>query len=460
MNLMRLTRPLVVLSLAAAFAGCSRHATEPPPPGAGAPRLVASFPAARATGIFYTTDIWGEFDRPLDRRTVNAQSVFLKLDGQRIACAVTYDSTTTHRIVIDPIPDLLLQRTYTVEFSTSIRSAAGVPLDPNVFFQFSTNSLRRVQYDFPAQGSLVGPLSSLGWGGSQVPLNDVFFEVYVGTDSVAVEQRTMPYIQRTVFTRLLPSVAWPRGERVYWAVTAHHATTNERVEGAVRAFEVVDASLPVITRQVPPLDHGSMNATNRTTYCSSAQLPAGPTYNAAIRWNLTARDPVGERLVPDGALVVGARMELTAQPQSSKQFANQRPSLWLAQADWGAACAVVSPGPPYPEGNGLLAEATMVDTAIVAFDTPRLAAFLEARLHNDIYLHGALVRTLVNTFYYSPLETTFPDRVPKLTVQYVLPPSGSVRAATAAGRAVRRQALEKTAQRRSVRLDPSKGRPL
>jgi hypothetical protein len=454
---MRLARPLFVLSLAAAFAGCSRHVTEPPPPGSGAsPRLVASHPAARSEGNFYTTEIWAEFDRPLDPRTVSERSVFLKLDGQRLECVVTYDPTT-RRVVLDPVAELKLMRTYTVEFSAAIESADGVALAPNLYFQFSTNSLRQLVYDFPGHGGLVGPLSRLGWGGVNGPLNDVFHEVYAGTDSVAVAQRQVPYLQRTVFTRLLPSVAWPRGQRVYWAVSSHNVTTNERLDGPVSAFEVVDAGRPVVTRVLGARDYGSMNAQSRLIYCQRADLAAGPTFNAAIHWDLFAVDFLEERLVPDDALVVGATVEITAlHTGSNRGRFSSGPSLWLAQNDW-QACAIVAPGPPYPEVNGLLGEGVFVDSFLVRFDSQRLAAFMEAELQGDVQLHGTLIRTLENIVYESPgsLEPTWR---PRLTLEYVLP--GPAPPNAAAARAGRRQALEKPAQRRSARLDPARAPPL
>lgn len=458
---MRLTRPLVVLSLAAALAGCSRHVTEPTPPGAAAPRMIASQPVARSAGNFYTTEIWGQFDRPLDERTVSEQSAFLKLDGQRVPCVVTYDATT-QRIVLDPVPDLTLQRTYTVEFSTSIESAEGVPLAPNLYFQFSTNSLYVLTYDFPAHGDLIGPLSRLGWGGSRGPLNDVVHEVYAGADSLAVAQRLVPWIQRSAFTRLLPSVAWPNGQRIYWAITSEHTSTGERLDGPVSSFEVADAGLPVFTQVLGAKDYGSMNGTSRVTYCQRADLPAGPLYNAALHWDLFAVDALGERRIPQGARVVGATVQVTAfhtppgVTNTNKGRFSSGPSLWLAQNDW-IACSIVSPGPPYPELSGLLSQGEFVDSFVVRFSAARLAAFMEAELENDPYLHGTLLRTLENIFYESP-GSSDPSWTPKLTLQYVLP--GAAGPNAAAARAVRRQAHEKTAERRSVRLDPAKGRPL
>src|SRR5262249_33695876 len=143
--------------------------------------LVATQPAARSTGVIYDTEIWGQFSRPLDAGTIGPTSVFLKLDGQRVPITVIYDDLT-RRILLAPTVTLALQRTYTVEFSTSIHASDGTPVAPSVFFQFTTNSLRRVPYDFPAQGALEGPVASLGWGGA-VGLNaNVIYEIHASTD--------------------------------------------------------------------------------------------------------------------------------------------------------------------------------------------------------------------------------------------------------------------------------------
>ena len=99
---------------------------------------------------------------------MSAQSVFLKLDGQRITSTIVYDGIT-RRIFVRPASTLLLQRTYTVEFSSAIKGFDGVPLPEGIFFQFTTNSLRRLIYDFPAVDAIEGPVSALGWGGGAGP---------------------------------------------------------------------------------------------------------------------------------------------------------------------------------------------------------------------------------------------------------------------------------------------------
>jgi hypothetical protein len=138
-------------------------------------------------------------------------------------------------------------------------------------------------------------------------------------------------------------------------------------------------------------------------------MPVGPQYNAAIHWNLSE--------IPADAWIVSASVELVAQASYTGRFQQQQPSLWLSQGEW-LSCAVLTPGPPYAEAAGLLSEATMVDDARVRFDAPRLAAFFEAQLRNDIYTHGTLVRALQNVFYESPLTFDL-SKQPRATIRFV-----------------------------------------
>lgn len=406
----RLVASLIVVAAFAAFAGCGKHATQPGPgPAAtGVPVLVASQPPARSTLVLYDSAIWGQFDRDLDSTTVNAQSVFLKLDGQRVPCTVTYEKAA-RKVHLSTGATLVLQRTYTVEFTPTVRSAEGVPLQRNVFFQFTTNSLRRMVYDSPVKGALAGPLTMLAWGGSQGPVNGVSFEVYAGLDSVLVEQRLVTPLQGNVFTRLLPSVAWPRGSRVYWTVTSVNLDTQERMDGPMTWFEVIGPNVTEETVLIRARDHGSKLSTNTTQLCSSQDLPSGPSYNAAMHWNLNA--------IPADAWVVGATVGLAA--KTNNAFQSTQPVLTMAQTEWNA-CVINTPGPPYPEVNGLLAAGTSVDTIRVDFTSDRLGAFFDAQLRRDIYTHGTLVRSLTNVFYWSPLSGD-PAKLPFATIRYVRP---------------------------------------
>ena len=413
---MRQTR-LLVLSLSfAGLSSCGQHATEPAPaPTAGTAMLVATQPPARSTGVLYDTSIWGQFDQPLDTRTVSAQSVFLKLDGQRVVCAVAYEAIT-RRITLRPIPTLELQRTYTAEFTPSVHTAAGVPLPPGLFFQFTTNSLRRVTYDFPTPTTPEGPLVTLGWAGSQGPKDNLFYEVYAGVDSVDVERRVVPYVQRSVFTRLVPASAWPRGSRVYWAITSENLLTRERLDGRVTSFEVLGDVAALDSVVVRARDHGSNQISPRAlSYCNNAGMPSGPNYNAAMHWNLSA--------IPSGARIVGATVTLVAQDGYAGGYARQQPTLWLAQNEW-TSCTVLAPGPPWNELSGLLSRAVPVDPVRVSFSADRLGAFFEAQARQRTFLHGTLVRTQENMFFHSSLVTD-PALQPTAVIRFITPPPGS-----------------------------------
>jgi hypothetical protein len=406
---MRNRRLVASLIVVAAFAGCGKHATEPPPPSVpGSPVLVASEPPARSSLVLYDATIWGQFDRDLDPRTIDSLGVFLKLDGQRINCGVAYEAST-RKIHITSRTTLLLQRTYTVEFTPAIESAEGVPLAKTLFFQFTTNSLRRIVYDWPPQGGVAGPLTRLAWGGSQGPVNETKFRVYADPDSMSVANRTTAPLQDNVFTRLLPSAAWPRGTRIYWAVTSENVPTHELMHGPVTWFDVIGDAAVERTLIVHGKDHGSRNAQNTISYCANVELPCGPAFNGAIHWNLVD--------LPLGALITGATVRLAA--TQNNRYSTSLPFLTLSQNEW-VACSIVNPGPPYPEVNGMLSTATPVDTIRVDFSDPRLGAFFEAYLGKDPYTFGTLVRALSTISYSSPLQGD-PTRQPFATIRYVLP---------------------------------------
>lgn len=415
---MRLTRLLAISSLIviAAAAACSKHATEPPPPPlVVSPLLVATEPPARAQSSLYDTEIWGEFDRDLDPATVDVQTAFLKLDGQRIPTVVTYVAAT-RRIALRPTVVLLLQRTYTVEFTPAIHATDGVPLPPNVFFQFTTNSLRRVSYDFPVQDTLVGPLNMLGWGGSQGPVNEITFTVYAGTDSGQVARREIPPIHANVFTRYLPFTAWPRGARVYWAVDNENLVTHERLEGPVHKFRVFDENVAVETVRFYARDHGSRSLTSTTQFCNSQDMPASPSHNTALHWD------VGQ--IPPGAHVVSAKIGLAVKVDPPRlptppAFSLTEPTLYMTQTEW-INCSMNAPGPPYPEVNGVLATATEDpnDPLRVEFTSDRLGAFFEAVSRGDIYTHGTLLKTRALVYYHSSVSQDGP-RQPFAEIRYI-----------------------------------------
>ncbi len=393
----------------AVLASCSKHATQSPvASGSVGPALIATQPPHFSVGAIYDSEIWGQFDRALDPRTVTALTAFLKQDGQRVPCTVSYEGIT-RRVVLRPSLALELQRTYTVEFTTAIKAFDETPLPPGVFFQFTTNSLRRIVYDYPAADALEGPVAALGWGGTQGPVNNLYYEVYASEDSMAVENRALPYLQRSVFTRLLPATAWPAGRKVYWAITSQNLETSERMVGPVHSFRVIDASAPLDSVSLNPRDHGSNDIRNRNTqFCSNQMLPCGPSYNGAIHWDYAR--------IPANARVVSATMTLTTTDAYAGTFVRMRPVVWMAQNEW-SSCTILAPGPPWNEPSGLLALGTQVDDLRANFTSDRLAAFVETQRRQRTLLYGVLVRTAENVAYHSPLSGNS-SAIPRLVVRF------------------------------------------
>jgi len=409
---------LLPLLLVAALSGCSKHATEPGAvgPPAAVPELIASQPPPRATGVIYDSEIWAQFSRALDPATIGPTSVFLKLDGQRAPIAVTYDALT-RRIFLKPTALLELQRTYTADFSTSVRGLDGTPLAPGVFFQFTTNSLRRVPYDYPAPGALEGPLSAIGWGGTQGPLDNFFYDLYASTDSVAVASRSIPPLVHSVFTRFLPESAWPAGRTIYWAITNENRTTHERLNSRMTSFRTIDPSTPIDSVVILTRDHGDND--NRTrpfpAYCARADLPSGPNFNASVHWDLSP--------IPAGVLVASATVKLTLEPPFAGTVPAANPTIWLAQNDW-TACNVQVPGPPFTDPTGQLAPGTAADPVHTLFTSDRLAAFFEALYRGRTLIYGTVVKTDVNTTFYSPVNVDVAIR-PQAVIRFYRPPSAT-----------------------------------
>jgi hypothetical protein len=402
---------LAIALLCAVLAGCGKHATETaaPAPQSPAPALLATQPVARSSSAVYDAEIWAQFDRPLDPRTVSPLTVYLKLDGQRVPITVTYDGIT-RRVFLHPTVVLALQRTYTAEFGTSVKGLDGTPLPPGVFFQFTTNSLRHIAYDYPLVNDLEGPMACLGWGGSSGLDGNVFYDVYASQDSVAVARRTAPVLQHTVFRRYLGATAWPLGARVFWAVTSENATTHERMPGEVRSFSTLDASTPIDSVVINALDYGGNSSRNSATSqaCNSLQIPSGPSWNAGIHWNYVS--------IPPNVHLAGATMQLFFTDQLAGNFNSTRPAVWMAQNDW-QACLMRGGGPPFIELSGLLANAVEFSPTRNDLSSDRLAAFLEAQYRHRTMLPGTLIRTLTDTNFNAPAVGD-PSKVPQVVVRF------------------------------------------
>jgi len=405
---------LSILVVLATLSGCSKHSTDStaPPTAPPVPELVAMQPAARSPSALYDSDIWAQFDRPLDPHTVDTLNVYLKLDAQRVPITVLYDAAT-QRVTLTPKVVLELQRTYTVEFSTAVKGADGTPLAPGVFFQFTTNSLRRPTYDFPLPTSLEGPVATLCWGGTVGPTNNILYEVYASTDSNAVIARTVPMLVRSVFTRFVPDVAWPMGSAIYWAVTSENLTTHERLQGSLRSFQTLDVGTPLDSITIDARDHGSKSATSGVQGCNSQNFTTGGAFNGAVHWN------VG--LIPGDARLHSVSLKLNIWSSDTSTVEGAQPALWMAQNEW-LPCTMNSPGPPYIENTGFLAAATPEDSKTAVFSTDRLAGLLEAQLRGRGLLYGTLVRASHAISFHSTLSGDFGNR-PSAVIRFYRAPA-------------------------------------
>jgi hypothetical protein len=317
-------------------------------------------------------------------------------------------------VTLRPTVTLELQRTYTVEFSTAVHGADGTPLAPGVFYQFTTNSLRRPAYDFPRASDLEGPLAALGWGGTVGPTNNVVFEVYASTDSQAVRARSAPFLNRSVFTRYLPDVAWPMGSTIYWALTSENLTTHERLDGTMRSFRILDAGTPLDSISIGARDHGSRNVTNTTQQCTAPNFSCGPTFNGALHWALGS--------IPADARFQSVTVRLTTGSTGTNDITATQPALWMAQNDW-VNCQIVAPGPPFAELSGLLATSVAETPSVAVFRSDRLGALLEAQARGRSLLFGTLVHANSLIVFQSTTANDF-NFVPKCVVRfYHLPPA-------------------------------------
>ncbi len=346
--------------LALLVGSCAKKATAPTvlPPAPPVPAIVASMPPPRSPSAFYDTPIWAQFDRALDAHTVNSRTVFLKLDTQRLACTITYDAGT-RRVTIVPGIVLQLQRTYTVEFTEAITGVDGAPLPPNVFFQFTTNSLRRIPLAFPLPGSLESPVAALGWTASGVTSN-IFYDVYASTDSAAVVNRSIAPADSTVFLAILLKAPLPAGAQVFWSVTSVNQTTHERLDAAVSSFSTYAAGAPVDTFYVPPLDWNYVdgNVAARPQHCSVPLVLCQTT-----RYN-----------VPFAA------------------FAGS--SMGLAFDDWAPCGGMGYPGPPFADPYGALGNgAFRASDGAMTFASSRLAALVDAKHLGRGSFAGTLLRS-------------------------------------------------------------------
>jgi len=316
------------------FAGCTKKVAAPPPPPEPLPPGVAEvFPAPRATGVFYDTDIWVRFTTALDPSSVNDRNVFLKLDTQRLVVDLTYEPAM-NRIRIRPRGELLLRRTYTIELTPRLETAEGGVLGQTLISQFTTNGLRRFQAPLPDSASAAeSPFVTLFWTPTPATGGSISYQIYAGLDSAAVAARTGPAIERrTAF--YLPGARWPAGARVYWAVTAINETASEMLDSPVWWFDTVAESTPIDSLTVTASAWAAASPNGRRCHSS---LQCGGSWNCALQWHFDG--------LPDNLRLAGCLMRLV--PSVSFGVEDRNARLHAIVDPW-SECEMQYGGPPTP----------------------------------------------------------------------------------------------------------------
>jgi hypothetical protein len=392
-------------------AGCAKEEpTAPAPPPVLGPPIETVFPAARSAGVFYDTDIWVRFLEPLDPATINERTVFLKLDTVRNPVALSYD-VATRTIRLTPQVTLALLRTYTVELTRGVETAAGQPLAQTYFWQFTTNGLRRLENPFPESGATgASPFGMLRWGGTEPTAGTIRYEVFVGPDSGLIAARGVPALGAVTEAAYLPRVSWGTGGRLYWAINSTNQTNGEHLAGPVWRFETLPAETPVDSVTVPMADWAYYREPQRQLVCNGPSIVSFPTSNNGIHWQF---DPG-----PGDLVLAGARLHMSVVGTGVNfNLAPYQPVFIQGLGDPWLPC-VVEPIFPRADSRGALAGGTQIGTTSrVRFEGDAFTAHLEAAVRFG-YGYGYRLWTNVSLSVASPNANTSPLTDPVLTLYY------------------------------------------
>jgi len=407
------SRVVVALALLLA-AGCAKKVNAPPPIAALPPDVVATAPVARSTSVPENTEIWAQFDRDLDPKTVTPQNVFLKIDTRRLSIAVAWDAAT-RRVRITPLVPLALFRTHTVDLEPGLAAADGTPLGAEYFWQFRTISVRQPRAPFPADRALdESPLASLQWAGTDPSAGAIAYDLFLGPDSSVVAARTAPAQHFISGTSVLPPARWPFSAPIFWAVRVYNFTTGESLDGPVWRFDVLAAATPIDSVGVPLREwffgfttSGFNNTYNRR--CSTDSIVAGPAIDQNyLRWNLAGLSP--------GLKLAGASAEFSPYPG----YANRVPSFMALSAlgSFGNVCTTNTGPFVKPTPGGALALFERLPSGRMRFSSDAFAAVFERAVRAN-GPDGFMIASNLRLAFTSPLITFLPSSPPpSMTVYY------------------------------------------
>jgi len=387
-----------MLALVVALAlACERRRVAPPtaPPGGGPPpvRVEAVFPPARSAGVSYDTPVWVQFLVALDTTTVNERTVFLKADTRRLSTTLTWEPAT-RRLRIVPHERLALRQTYTVELAAALRFMDGSTLGQIYAWQFTTNSLRRVQSPLPMDGRVgESPFVALRWGGlTESTVGPVTYEIHAAADSALAADPGQPPVGAVGAGLFVPRTRWRQDGPNFWAIHALNGATGERLVGPVWRFDTFPVAAPYDSVPAVVVDWDWVEQANQgRQHCTEDSLTLGPVITSTIRWNLGPPDTT--------VRLAGVAIELT--PRYATIPAAVGPSVWFTTGPF-AGCALGFPAPPSTDAiNGKLADAVVLRPDRIRFSSDALAAHVEAtrRLGG---LFGYLFRNGLRRTFYGP----------------------------------------------------------
>ena len=395
--------------------GCDQRAaappTEPPAPGPTPSQIEAVQPPPRSTGVPYDTEVWVRFATALDSMSVNDHNVYFLADTRRLPIALAWEPAT-RTLRIQPLEQLGLRQTYTVELSPALRFADGTSLNQSFISQFTTNSLRRVEAPIPVDAQRdESPFVALRWGGlTDAPFGTVLYEIHAAPDSAQAADPAQPAVGTSLAPPFVPRIRWRQDGPTYWSVHAVNSTTGERLAGPVWRFDAVPANTPYDSVLAGFSDFTFVQPATLNR-CTGNELQLGPNVLCVVRWNLGPAD--------NSVRLAGAAIEMSPQPGTPPPGADG-PSVWYTTSSW-APCDARYPGPPFTdEERGRLADAFAPAAGRIRFSSDALAAHVEVTRRLGGY-YGYLFRSGVTRRYWAPFS---PGGDPVLWLYYYRGPPG------------------------------------
>ncbi len=349
--------------------------------------MVATTPAARSTAVAYDTPIAVDFATDMDGTTFTTRNVFLKLDTQRVPIDLAWNPAN-RRLTIVPETMLQLRRTYTVELGAGVHTAEGGSLGPDGwFFQFTTNGTRRPTTMRPRAGvTNESPFVMTSWDSTEISIGNISYEVWSGLDSTSIARRIGTPTATVATAHWLPSVAWPLGQRVFWAVTVVNATIGERLDGPVQSFTTLPPGTQEDSLLVKANDYGynriigNLSLINPYQFCSQDSIQLAGGEQAWMGFPLGA--------LPADVHIASARIEVYVFDWYTSRLPLTIMTLWSSKWSWVEPCKPGTQFPDFlPSNDQAVAQGRQESGRRVIYMSDLLASHVEASVRRGGF-HG------------------------------------------------------------------------